>query len=95
MGLIEARMANRMEMRQSYRTAARMERRRAHMNASMGRSQDFQTRDQYAQTAPAPAAPAAAQPDYIAELERLAQLRDSGVITAADFDAKKAQLLGL
>jgi len=27
--------------------------------------------------------------------ERLAQLRDQGVITAEDFDAKKSQLLGL
>ena len=40
----------------------------------------------------APAAPAApAEPDYVSELERLAQ----GVITAEDFDAKKGQLLGL
>ena len=44
----------------------------------------------------APAAPAApAEPDYVSELERLAQLRDQGVITAEDFDAKKGQLLGL
>jgi hypothetical protein len=41
-----------------------------------------------------PAAPAA-EPDYAAELERLAQLRDSGVITAEDFEAKKKQLLGI
>jgi membrane protease subunit (stomatin/prohibitin family) len=41
------------------------------------------------------APPAAAQTDYVAELERLAQLRDSGVITAADFDAKKSQILGI
>ena len=50
---------------------------------------------QYAQQAP-PAAPAApAQPDYAAELEQLAQLRDQGVITADDFEAKKKQLLGI
>ena len=41
----------------------------------------------------APAPPA--QPDYTVELERLAQLRDQGVITAEDFEAKKNQLLGL
>ena len=46
------------------------------------------------QAAPAPAAPAAA-PDYVAELEKLAQLRDQGVITADDFEAKKKQLLGI
>ena len=45
------------------------------------------------QAPPAPAAPA--QPDYAAELEKLAALRDQGVITAEDFEAKKKQLLGL
>jgi hypothetical protein len=46
------------------------------------------------QAAPAPAA-AAAGADYTAELEKLAKLRDEGVITADDFDAKKKQLLGI
>lgn len=45
------------------------------------------------QTAPAPQQQAA--PDYTAELEKLAQLRDQGVITAEDFEAKKKQLLGI
>jgi hypothetical protein len=49
--------------------------------------------EQYAQQAPA--APAAAGPDYTAELEKLAQLRDQGVITAEDFEAKKKQILGI
>ena len=42
-----------------------------------------------------PPAPQQAAPDYTAELERLAQLRDQGVITAEDFEAKKKQLLGI
>jgi hypothetical protein len=48
-----------------------------------------------------PAAPAtaptppAAVPDYITELKRLAELRDMGIITSEDFEAKKKQLLGL
>jgi hypothetical protein len=46
---------------------------------------------QYAQAAPA--GPAA--PSYVAELERLAALRDQGIITAEDFEAKKRQLLGI
>lgn len=46
-----------------------------------------------APAAPAPAA--AAAPDYTAELEQLARLRDEGVISEADFDAKKKQLLGI
>jgi len=54
---------------------------------------------QYAQAepqqyAPAPAAPAA-EPDYMAELERLAQLKAQGVITEEEFQAKKKQLLGI
>jgi hypothetical protein len=46
------------------------------------------------QAAPAPEAPAGGG-DYTAELEKLAKLRDEGVISADDFDAKKKQLLGL
>ena len=43
------------------------------------------------QAAPAPAG----GEDYTAELEKLAQLRDQGVITPEDFEAKKKQLLGI
>jgi hypothetical protein len=42
------------------------------------------------QTAAAPASS-----DYIAELEKLARLKDQGIITQEEFDAKKKQLLGL
>jgi len=51
--------------------------------------------------APAPAAPSpapqapAAQQDYITELKKLAELRDMGIITAEEFEAKKKQLLGI
>lgn len=37
----------------------------------------------------------AGEPSYLDELERLAKLRDEGVITEEDFEAKKRQLLGL
>lgn len=40
-------------------------------------------------------APAEPEPSYIDELERLATLRDQGAITEEEFEAKKAQLLGL
>ena len=49
-------------------------------------------------TAPAPpAAPSAApaQTDYIAELKKLAELKDMGILTDEEFEAKKKQLLGL
>jgi hypothetical protein len=36
-----------------------------------------------------------APPSYLDELERLAGLRDVGVITEEEFAAKKGQLLGL
>jgi hypothetical protein len=40
-------------------------------------------------------APTEAAPSYLDELERLAGLRDQGIITDEDFEAKKKQLLGL
>ena len=44
--------------------------------------------------APAPAAPAATGDDTIAQLERLAALKEQGILTDAEFDAQKAKLLG-
>ena len=44
--------------------------------------------------APAPAA-AAAEPEYMAELEQLAQLRDQGIVSPEEFEAKKKQILGV
>ena len=45
--------------------------------------------------APAPAAPAPAPVEDVTQtLAKLADLRDKGVITAADYEAKKAELLG-
>jgi hypothetical protein len=41
----------------------------------------------------APAAPA--EPDYMAELEQLAQLKAQGILTDEEFEAKKKQLLGI
>lgn len=49
-----------------------------------------------APAAPEPAAaPADSPSDYIAELEKLASLRDSGILTDEEFEAKKRQILGL
>lgn len=42
---------------------------------------------------PAAVQPAAAQPDYIDQLKRLADLRDKGILTDEEFDAKKKQIL--
>ena len=46
-----------------------------------------------AQAAAAPAAPA--EPDYAAELEQLAQLKNQGILTEEEFEAKKKQILGI
>ncbi len=59
--------------------------------------QDQPAEEQQApQQAPPPAEPApSGGGDYTAELEKLAKLRDEGVISAEDFEAKKKQLLGI
>jgi hypothetical protein len=93
MGLVADRAAGRMQARQTYRTMARMERRRSFVQGQMGMRQDFGRQEQPAEEAPGPAAPS--EPEYMGELERLAQLRDQGIITNEDFEAKKKQLLGI
>jgi hypothetical protein len=46
-----------------------------------------------AQQAAAP--PAAAEPDYMAELQELAKLKEQGIVSEEEFEAKKKQLLGI
>jgi hypothetical protein len=53
---------------------------------------DRQVAEQQAYAAPPQAAPA--EPDYAAEIEKLAQLKAQGLITDEEFAAKKKQLLG-
>jgi len=71
--------------------AGRVHRRQQQRWAEQEQAEYGQPQQQDAQPAPAPAA----EPDYTAELERLADLRDRGVITPEDFDAKKRQILGI
>jgi hypothetical protein len=47
-----------------------------------------------AQAAPAPAQQSASG-DAIEQIKQLAELRDQGILTDAEFEAKKKQLLGL
>jgi hypothetical protein len=97
MGLVTERAAGRMQARQTYRTMSRMQRRRSYVEDKLGAREDFSSpQNQPAAQAAEPApAPVASQPDYVSELERLAQLRDQGIITDDDFEAKKKQLLGI
>jgi hypothetical protein len=53
--------------------------------------QELAAQQAYAAQAPPPAAEA----DPYAEIEKLARLREQGIITDAEFEAKKKQLLGL
>ena len=91
------RAAGRMQARQTYRTMARMQRRRSYVEDRLGVREDFSSpRDQpAAQSAEPTPSPAASEPDYVSELERLAQLRDQGIITDEEFEAKKKQILGI
>jgi hypothetical protein len=95
MEFLAERAANRMSMRQSYRTASRMQRRRSWMESKMGMRQDFDRKEEEPAEAAPVAASAALEPGYIAELERLAQLRDQGIVSEEEFQAKKKQLLGI
>jgi Short C-terminal domain len=52
-----------------------------------------QQAEQAAAAAAPPAAPAAAAPDMAAELQKLADLKASGVLTDEEFAAAKAKLL--
>ena len=93
MGLMAARAANRRQTRQTYRTMARMERRRSFVQSSLGMRQDFGRQEQPVE-AEAPA-PAPSEPEYMGELFQLTQLRDQGIISNEDFEAKKKQILGI
>jgi hypothetical protein len=55
----------------------------------------YAAEDQQAYTEQAPPPAAAEEPDYVAELEQLAQLKAQGIITEEDFEAKKKQILGI
>jgi hypothetical protein len=48
-----------------------------------------------AQPTPATAPPAPSQDSYLDELERLADLRDRGIVSEEEFEATKKKLLGL
>jgi len=59
--------------------------------------QGVQDEQEYDAPPPAPPAPAAAAPadDETSELERLASMHDSGVLTDDEFTAAKAKILGI
>ena len=96
MGLMAERGAQRRQTRGTYRTMARMQRRRSFVQSRVGATEDFSSREEPTEAAAAAPAPAAApEPEYVGELERLAQLRDQGILSDEEFEAKKKQVLGI
>jgi hypothetical protein len=95
MGLMAARAGGRMQARQTYRTMSRMQRRRSYLESKTGMREDFSSPQEPAEAAAPAPAPAASEPEYVGELERLAQLRDQGILTDDEFEAKKKQILGI
>jgi predicted Zn-dependent peptidase len=93
MGLFAERAAARMQARQTYRTMSRMQRRRSFVQSRLGMREDFGREEPAETTAPTPAA--TSEPEYVSELERLAQLRDQGILSEEEFEAKKRQILGI
>lgn len=63
-------------------------------NVSRRQARRWQAEDQPAQEA-APQAAAPDTNDQMAQLQQLGQLKDQGILTQEEFDAKKKQILGL
>lgn len=72
------------------RTARRTSRRQMAMYSASQPEPEYDEPEPQYQAPPPPAAP-----DYAAELQKLASLRDAGVITPEEFEAKKKQVLGI
>lgn len=65
-------------------------------NVSRRQARRFAQQDaEQAQEAPAAVEQAAPQDDIYVQLEKLGQLKNDGILTQEEFDAKKRQLLGL
>lgn len=72
------------------RTARRTSRRQMAMYGGQQEQYYDEPEPQYQAPPPQPV-----QQDYAAELQKLAQLRDAGVLTDEEFEAKKKQILGI
>jgi hypothetical protein len=68
--------------------SGRVARRQQRRFAEQDQQQAYEAEQSYAAQAPA-------EPDYAAELEQLAQLKNQGIISEDEFEAKKKQILGI
>jgi Short C-terminal domain len=71
----------------------RVSRRQGQRWATQEQQQYGAYEQQQASAAPAPAAPAAAGTDRLTALKELADLKEQGVLTEAEFEAEKAKIL--
>jgi len=82
-------------MRRVARRTARRTVRRQSMIQDARSGGNAEPEPQYQAPPPAAAPPVPAEPDYAAELEKLARLREQGIIDDEEFQAKKKQILGI
>lgn len=64
-------------------------------NVSRRQSQRWSQQQEGETQAPAAEAPVAPADDMTTQLQQLAQLKDQGILTQEEFDAKKKQILGI
>ena len=89
---INRRAAHRAQQQQH--SAAYTEAEQAVAEAEAEAAAAEQAAQQYATLGSRPPQPAAGQDDVVSRLDDLARLRDAGVLSAAEFEAAKAKLLG-
>jgi putative oligomerization/nucleic acid binding protein len=73
-------------------TATAVSNRVSRRQANRWADQEAAQQQQYAQAAPPPA-PAPSSDDTLDKLKELAQLKEAGVLTDAEFEAQKAKIL--
>jgi parvulin-like peptidyl-prolyl isomerase len=80
---VSGRVARRQQAKYAEQDAAYVQQQAAAMEQGIEQQQMMQ------------AAPAPAEADYMEELQQLAALKEQGIITDEEFEAKKKQLLGI
>jgi hypothetical protein len=71
----------------------RVSRRQANRWAAQEPQQQYEAAPVYQSPPPVVAAPAAAEPDMLGQLEKLGQLKAAGVLTEEEFATQKARIL--
>jgi membrane protease subunit (stomatin/prohibitin family) len=68
-----------------------------HVSNNVSRRQARRWQEEAAQQQPVQQAPVqnTAEDDTVTQLQQLAQLKDQGILTQEEFDAKKKQILGI